>query len=207
VAGWAERTTISLSPSEPALTERLVTDVAGERGVHPVDLVLDLSLDSDFGARFRFATLNDDEVAVAEILRDRHVVIALSDAGAHNSQLCDACYTTDLLGRWVREKGVLSLVEAVRCLTMRPAEVLGLKDRGRLAKGLAADIVLFDPETVGAGALRRVNDLPAGADRLISDASGIAAVFVNGTLIRRDGADTLPAGAPLPGRLLRGCAA
>ena len=204
VVGWAGRTVISHSPSQPEITERLVADVARERGVHPVDLVLDLSLDSDFGARFRFATLNDDETAVGEILRDRHAVIALSDAGAHNSQLCDACYTTDLLGRWVREKGVLSLEEGVRSLTERPAEVLGLDDRGRLKEGLAADIVLFDPETVGASELRRVHDLPAGADRLISDASGIAAVFVNGTLIRRDGADALPAGAPLPGRLLRG---
>src|SRR5581483_6059818 len=117
--------------------------------------------------------------------------------GAHASQLCDACFATDLLARWVREKRVLTLERAVHMLTARPAELLGISDRGRLAEGLAADVVVLDPDAVAAGPLRRVRDLPAGADRLVSDAIGIRAVVVNG----RDAVD--PDG-PLPGRLLRG---
>ncbi len=92
-------------------------------------------------------------------------------------------------------------------LTSRPAEVFGIKDRGRLAIGLPADILIFDPETVGAGPLRRVYDLPADEDRLVSDASGITAVVVNGTVIRNNGVDVLSANARLPGRLLRNGAA
>src|SRR6185503_21030073 len=171
---WA-RTVITSCPSEPALEERIVADVAAERGVHPVDLALDLSLASNLEARFRMPLLNDDENEVAELLVDDHPVLGLSDAGAHASQLCDACFSTHLLGHWVREKGVLSLEKAVRMLTSRPAEIAGIRDRGRLAIGMPADVVVFDPKTVGAGKLRRVRDMPAGADRLVSDASGIEA--------------------------------
>jgi len=88
-------------------------------------------------------------------------------------------------------------------LTSRPAEVMGLRDRGRLAVGMPADVVLFDPRTVGAGPLRRVRDLPANADRLIADARGIEAVIVNGQLLRHHGNDVVDAAGPLPGRLLR----
>ena len=204
LVGWDERAIISYSPSEPGLTERRVFDVAEERGVDPVDLVLDLSLETDLEARIRVPILNYDEDAVAEILQDSLPVIALSDAGAHASQLCDACYTTDFLGRWVREKGVVGLEEGVRMLTGRPAEVLGLIDRGRLAVGLAADLVIFNPEEVGAGELRRVYDLPGGADRLISDAAGIDAVIVNGTVIFRHGVPVAGSDVELPGQLVRG---
>jgi N-acyl-D-aspartate/D-glutamate deacylase len=103
----------------------------------------------------------------------------------------------------VREKQAIALPEAVRMLTSRPAEVFGITDRGRLAPGLAADVVVFDPVTVGAGALRRVYDLPAGADRLVADASGIEAVIVNGTVVRRSGRDVVAPDGPLPGAVLR----
>jgi N-acyl-D-aspartate/D-glutamate deacylase len=131
-------------------------------------------------------------------------MIGLSDAGAHASQLCDACAPTELLGTWVRERGVLSLEDGVRRLTAQPAEVFGITDRGRLAPGLAADVTVFDPETVGCTALRRVRDFPAGADRLVSDATGIRAVVVNGVVIREDGRDAVDPTGPLPGRVLRG---
>jgi len=88
-------------------------------------------------------------------------------------------------------------------LTSRPAEVLGIGDRGRLAVGMPADVVVFDPATVGASKLRRVHDMPANADRLVADASGIDAVIVNGTVVRRDGKDAVAADGSLPGRLLR----
>jgi N-acyl-D-amino-acid deacylase len=131
-------------------------------------------------------------------------MLGLSDAGAHASQLCDACTPTDLLARWVREKGVLSIEQAVRLLTSRSADVFGITDRGRLAEGLAADVTIFDPETVGCSPLRRVRDFPAGADRLISDAVGIHAVIVNGTPIREQGEDVVDPDGLLPGVVLRG---
>jgi N-acyl-D-amino-acid deacylase len=169
--------------------------------------MFDLGLASDLRARYRFAVLNHDEDEVAELLTHPDTVLGLSDAGAHASQLCDACFSTHLLGHWVREKGVLTLAQAVRMLTSRPAEVMGVLDRGRLAPGLAADVVVFDPVRVGASPLRRVRDLPAGADRLVADAVGIEAVVVNGTVIRERGRDRVAPGEPLPGRLLRGGAA
>ncbi len=199
---------ISMCPTEPALEGRLATEVAAERGQHVVDCVLDLALASHLEARFRIAVMNTDEAAVGELLRHPATVLGLSDAGAHASQLCDAGFATHLLGHWVREKGVLTIEEAVRMLTSRPADVFGITDRGRLAEGLAADVTVFDPTTVGCSPLRRVHDLPAGADRLVADATGIRAVVVNGVPIRENGRDVVDAGGALPGRVLRGgCAA
>ncbi|HEY7203507.1 MAG TPA: D-aminoacylase [Methylomirabilota bacterium] len=199
---WA-RTWISWYPPDPSLEERLVSEVAAERGVDPTDLVLDMALDTNLEARFRMAVFNHDEAEVIELLTEPDTVLGLSDAGAHASQLCDACFSTYLLSRWVREKQAIALPEAIRMLTSRPAEVFGITDRGRLAPGLAADVVVFDPATVGASKLRRVHDLPAGADRLVADASGIEAVIVNGTIVRRAGRDAVAADGALPGALLR----
>ena len=201
---WWKRVVITVCPSDPSLEERTLEAVASERGCHPVDAALDIALESKLEARFRLAIMNTDEEDVAELLNDPHTVLGLSDAGAHASQLCDACFSTHLLGHWVREKQSLSLPQAIHMLTARPAEVFGITDRGRLAPGLAADVVIFDPETVACGPLQRVNDLPANADRLISEAIGIDAVIVNGTLIRRDGKDVIDPEGELPGALLRG---
>ncbi len=207
LAGRWDRTVLSYSPKDVSLEERSVTDLATERGVDPSDLALDLAVDSDLKARFRMAVLNTNEDEVEELLKSPHTVLGLSDAGAHASQLCDACFSTHLLGRWVREKQSLELEEAVRMLTSHAADVFGITDRGRLAESVPADVVVFDPETVGASGLRRVNDLPAGAERLLADAYGIDAVLVNGTVIRRDGEDAVDPEGPLPGRLLRNGAA
>jgi N-acyl-D-aspartate/D-glutamate deacylase len=166
--------------NDASLIERKLVDLAQERQVDPVDLMLDLALASDLQMRWRIALLNFDESEVGEILADDHVVLGLGDGGAHMSQLCDACHPTYLLGHWVRELGALSLEEAVRRLTSHPADVFGLHDRGRVGLGLPADLVVFDPDRVGAGPLERVYDLPAGQDRLISRAIGVEAVFVNG---------------------------
>ena len=201
-ASW-ERAWISAYPPDRSLEERRVDEVARERGVDPVDLVLDLSLASNLKARFRLAIANYDEAEVGELLADPNTVLGLSDAGAHASQLCDAPFATYLLAHWVRETRTLGLEQAIRMLTSRAADVLGITDRGRLAVGVPADVVVFDPRTVGASPLRRVRDMPAGAERLVSDASGIDAVIVNGRVIRRDGHDTVDAGGPLPGALLR----
>jgi N-acyl-D-amino-acid deacylase len=203
LAAWWQRTWIASAPTEPGLAERPLAEVARERGLHPLDLALDLGIASELEARFRVAIMNVDEDDVAELLRAPHTVLGLSDAGAHASQLCDACFSTHLLGHWVREKGTLGLEQAVHMLTARPAEVFGLADRGRLAEGWPADVVVFDEANVGASPLRRVHDQPGGADRLVSDGLGIDAVIVAGTLVRRDGKDAVDPDGPLPGRLLR----
>ena len=104
---------ITEHPPEPSLVERRLGDVAAERGVHPVDLMLDLALASDLETRFRLAILNTDPAMVAELLAHPATMLGLSDAGAHASQLCDACAPTELLGTWARERGTLTLEEAV----------------------------------------------------------------------------------------------
>jgi N-acyl-D-aspartate/D-glutamate deacylase len=200
---WWDRTVIAWAPSARELEEQPLAAAAARLGKDPVDLALDLALANDLQARFRMAVMNFDESEVAELITDPNTLIALSDAGAHASQLCDACYSTYLLGHWVRERRTFTIEQAVHNLTQRPAETFGITDRGVLTEGRPADVVVFDPSTVGPGPLKRVYDLPAGADRLISEASGIDAVIVNGTLIRRHGKDALTANDKLPGRLLR----
>ena len=195
-------TEVSHCPGEPALVGRRIHDIAHERGVHAVDLLLDLAAEDAPQVRFRVPLVNFDEDEVEEILQDPNVVLGLGDGGAHLSQLCDACYPTHLLGHWVRERGALSLERAVHMLTQRPAQTFGIRDRGLIAQGRPADLVVFDPQTVGAGPLERVRDLPAGADRLISRPAGIDAVVVNGVVLPAPGA-VWPAGQALPGRLLR----
>jgi N-acyl-D-amino-acid deacylase len=200
---WWDRTVIAWAPSAKELEEQPLAEAARKLGKDPVDLALDLALASDLQARFRMAVMNFDEKEVAELITDPHTIIALSDAGAHASQLCDACYSTYLLGHWVRDKKTFTVEQAVHNLTQRPAEMFGITDRGLLAEGRPADVVVFDPKTVGPGPLKRVYDMPAGADRLVSEASGIDAVIVNGKLIRRDGKDAIADNDKLPGRLLR----
>jgi N-acyl-D-amino-acid deacylase len=203
LGGSWDRTVVSWFPPDPSIEGANVAALAKAREVDPSDLVLDLALESALGARFRMAVLNYDEDMVEVLLTDPHTMLGLSDAGAHASQLCDSCFSTHLLSRWVRERKALSLEEAIRMLTSQPAEIFGISDRGLLASGRPADIVVFDPATVGCTDLRRVNDQPANADRLIADAIGIDAVVVNGELIRRDNADMVDPRGPLPGRLLR----
>jgi N-acyl-D-aspartate/D-glutamate deacylase len=143
---------------------------------------------------------NDDEEQIGRMLNDDALLLGLSDAGAHTSQLCDADFATYLLQHWVRERGALPLEKAVWRLTGQPAELLGFAGRGRLAPGAVADVVAFDAKTVGTRPLERVRDFPAGADRLVARSTGIEHVFVAGRPIRRGGADV--AGAR-PGAIVR----
>ena len=198
------QTWITFCPTQPQLEGRTLDEVMRESGKDAVDLVLDLAIESRLEARFLMSLFNNNEDEVAELLVDRNTVLGLSDAGAHMSQLCDACSYTHLLGHWVREKNLVPLEEAVRMVSSRPAQVFGLKERGVLKVGAPADVTAFDPSTVGASRLRRVSDLPGGADRLVADASGVELVVVNGVPIRQHGKDVVDAEGPLPGRLLRG---
>ncbi len=204
IGGRWEDTIIANVPGREQLNERNLSEVADELGLHPAELALDLGLESDLEARFRVPVANRTEETIAELLTHPATVLGLSDAGAHASQLCDACFATYLLAYWTREKGVLTLEQAVRLLTSRAAEVFGITDRGRIENGMAADLVVFDAQTIGCSALERVEDQPAGADRLISRAAGIDAVIVNGVILREDDHDALDSDGPLPGRVLRG---
>jgi N-acyl-D-amino-acid deacylase len=195
-------TELSYHPDKPQWVGQRLQDIGAKNGSDPVDLMLDLALESGLQARFRTPLVNFQEDEVQEILQDPDVVLGLGDGGAHLSQLCDACYPTHLLGHWVRERKALSLEHAVHMMTGRTARIFGLTDRGLLAVGRPADVVVFDPDTVGAGPLQRVHDLPTGADRLISYPSGVRHVLVNG--VELPPPDSAPAaGWTLPGKLLR----
>ncbi len=175
--------------------------IADAAGSTPLDAMLDIGLAEDLRTTFSAQLLNTNETAVGEMLRHPHAHIALSDAGAHLTFLCDAGFGLHLLGHWSRDLGVLRLEEAVNRLTGQPASIFGMKDRGMLAPGKAADLMLFDPDTVGRGQRYRVQDLPAGASRLTTDAVGLHGVWVNGRQVTD--ANGLLADAPLAGRVLR----
>ena len=199
---WA-RTEISSYPLDPSMEGRNVQQMADEMGQDPVDLMLDMALDANLDMRIVQDVLNHDRDEIDELLHDATTVIGLSDAGAHASQLCDAKYSTEFLSTFVRDRQSFDLETAVHMLSQRPAQVFGIEDRGFLAEDGFADVVIFDADEVGHNGKRRVFDLPSGADRLISDAVGISAVIVNGTVIREDGADTVSSSDSLPGKLLR----
>ncbi|HTT39168.1 MAG TPA: amidohydrolase family protein [Burkholderiales bacterium] len=178
-----------------------VAALAREAAKHPLDFMLDLSLSEGLDTVFTSTLLNSDEEAVGRLLRDPNSIVSLSDAGAHLTFLCDAGFGLHLLGHWARERAVMPVAEAVRKLTSEPAELFGIADRGRIAPGQCADLVLFDPATVGRGKPQRVFDLPAGASRLTTPALGVHGVWVNGTRVAD--ADGMILDAPLPGRVLR----
>lgn len=178
---------ISESNRFPELQGRRVVEVARERGVRPLDVMCELALAEDLETRFRAYIANDEPEAVAGLLTHDHVALGLSDAGAHIDQLCDAPLPTDLLGTWVRDRGVMPLERAVHKLTGEPARMFGFARRGELREGNFADVCVFDPETVGTGPTRRVRDFPADAERLTAEEpTGVRHVLVNGTPIRAD---------------------
>ncbi len=199
---------IAESDTHSDLIGRLVIDIARERGCSPLDVMIDTSLDENLSTRFRSVLANDDPEAIEWLLGRDGVLLGLADSGAHVSQLCDACLPTDLLGNWVRERGVITLERAVHKLTGEPAKVFGLDNtqggRGLLREGMAADITVFDPATVAPGPLRRICDFPANGERLTADApSGVTHVLVNGVPIRMDGEVSAEGTASLPGQVLR----
>src|SRR5579864_1658673 len=175
------------SPAHRGLEGRRLTDLAAGRD--PFDVLLDLALDEpDLGLRVRAILANDDTAEVAKLLVEDHCTFGLSDAGAHVGQLCDAPQATDLLGNWVRDRGVMPLEEAVRRLTKVQADLFGFVDRGEVRPGAWADLVVFDPATVAPGPIRRVRDFPAGSERLTADQpSGVHHVLVNGTPLVAEG--------------------
>ena len=177
-----------------------MAEVARERGVSPVEAMIDIALETDFKAFFRQPIANEDQDQALDMMKHPRSVVTFSDSGAHVSQIMDSSLQTHIFSHWVREKQAFTLEEAVRLVTYDTATHWGFHDRGLIREGMAADLVVFDPETIGARMPEVVNDLPAGARRLKQTANGIAATVVNGEVLLRNNE---PTGAT-PGRLIRG---
>jgi N-acyl-D-aspartate/D-glutamate deacylase len=170
---------------------KTVADVAAQRGKDPLDTFLDLAIEDNLNIQFTMEIFNANEERIPELITDSRTMIGLSDGGAHVDMLCDAGYCTYLLGTWVRDKGAISLEHAVKRITSEPADFFNLRDRGRLAVGLAADVTIFDPKTVGSGKRPEMRtDLPGGGRRLVAMAQGICFTLVNGHVLYEHGKPT-----------------
>jgi len=179
---------------------RTLKDIAAERGTSPVEAMIDIAVENDLQVFFRQPISNEDEDAALAVMKHPRSCVTFSDSGAHVSQIMDSSLQTHLLSYWVRERREFSLEQAVRMITYDTATNWGFHDRGLLREGMAADIVVFDPDTIGPCMPTVVYDLPAGAQRLKQMADGISATVINGQVVLRDNQHT----GALPGQLLRG---
>jgi len=179
---------------------RSVSEIAREQNKDPVEVMIDMALERDLDLFFNQPIANEDQDHVLEMMKHPRSVVTFSDSGAHVSQIMDSSLQTHIFSHWVREKQALGLEQAVRMVTFEPATLWGLHDRGLLREGFAADIAIFDPDTIQPQLPQVAHDLPAGARRLTQKADGILATIVNGEVLMRDCEHT----GALPGRLLRG---
>ena len=168
-----------------------VAAIAAQRGKDGLDTFFDLTLEDDLDIEFVLAQFNVNVERVKDNLTDPNVLIALGDGGAHVDMLCDAGYPTYLLGTWVRERQIMTLEQAIQRLTAQPADLFGIKGRGRLAVGQAADIAIFDPATIGSASRgERRFDLPGGAKRMVMPSRGVEYTIVNGVVAYANGSPT-----------------
>jgi N-acyl-D-aspartate/D-glutamate deacylase len=190
---------------DPALAHligRNIGELAAERGVSPFDAMLDVVVQAKLDVGFvRYQYPNDEWTTSArlDVLKDPRVVLGASDAGAHGEMMVGADFPTRCIGELVRQKGIFTVEEMVHQFSDVTAQLYGLKERGRIAPGMWADIVIFDLDRVGAGPMKKVQDLPAGASRLTTESTGVEHVLNAGMEVVRHGAFT----GHLPGRLLR----
>lgn len=203
LAGW-DRYVIgdTYSAANDGLSGRVVVDIAAERGQEPFDTLVEIVTDDDFRTvLWPMPTDNDDESwrMRQEVWGDPRVILGGSDAGAHLDRMCGSTYTTRLLADCLRGRKLVTLEQAVQMLTQAPAELFGLTGRGTIAPGNHADLVVFDPETVGAENARLVEDLPGGTARLTAGSEGVVRVYVAGVPTVEDGKAT----GATPGRVLR----
>jgi N-acyl-D-aspartate/D-glutamate deacylase len=181
---------------------RTVAEIAKERRQPPLDTLFDIVVADDLRTDLWPIPPDDDAASWQrriEVWRDDRALIGGSDAGAHLDRMCGGRYPTAFLGEICRDRGMFPMSEAIHLMTERPARLFGLKERGRVAPGFHADLVVFDPRTIAAGPVKNRRDLPGGCERLFSAAEGVQHVFVNGIEIVREGRET----GTLPGRLLR----
>jgi N-acyl-D-aspartate/D-glutamate deacylase len=176
-----------------------MAELARAKGVHAVELMIDMALERDLKMFFRQPIANEDQSQVLDMMKHPRSVITFSDSGAHVSQIMDSSLQTHLLSYWVREKQAMTLEEAVKQITYNTATMWGLHDRGLIREGMAADLVVFDPKTIGARMPDVVHDLPAGAKRLKQTADGILNTVVNGEILLTNNEHS----GAVPGQLLR----
>jgi N-acyl-D-amino-acid deacylase len=184
-------------PSPPF---RSVQEIADSAGKDPVDTFIDLALAKGLKQFFLQPLANENQDHVLEMMRHPRSVVTFSDSGAHVSQIMDSSLQTHFLSHWVREKQAFSLENAIRMLTFVPASHWGLRDRGLLREGWAADVIVFDPGKIAPMLPVLDHDLPAGARRLKQKATGLKTTIVNGQVLLKENEHT----GALPGRLLRG---
>ncbi len=176
------------NPKLKVLEGKTIAEIASERGVDGVDALLDVTLEDDLETELTLKSFNTRVDRMTEILNNKDMLLGLGDGGAHLDMLCDAGYPTYVLGTWVRERKALSLEEAVRRMTSDPADFFGIRDRGRIAPGLAADLVIFDPQSVGSAPRpERRYDLPGGGKRMVMRSHGIDTTLVNGVVTWENG--------------------
>jgi N-acyl-D-amino-acid deacylase len=188
------------NPAMKSLEGKTVADIAKERGKDGLDTFLDLALEDDLKIQYTIVLFNANEDLIPALITDSRALIGLSDGGAHVDMLCDAGYCTYLLGTWVRDKQVMTLERAIQRLTTEPARFFGIQGRGQLAAGMAADIVVFDYNTIGSGKRPEMRyDLPGGGRRLVMPAHGVQYTIVNGEILYAEQKHT----GALPGQVLR----
>jgi N-acyl-D-aspartate/D-glutamate deacylase len=185
-------------PANRSLQGRSVAEIAAQQKKEPLDAFLDVVVDEELATVWTLGEINSDTEAVAQILGSPYAVVGLSDGGAHVQFHSNVGNPTRLLGYWVREKGIMSIEHAVRRLTFDSATAFGIYDRGLLQPGMAADLVVFDPDTVQPRKEDIVHDFPSDGWRVRELADGIHYTVVNGEVLMEKGA---PTGAH-PGRVL-----
>ena len=190
------------APENQGCAFRTVADIAAERGTAPFDTLLDIVLADQLRTVLWPNTDDGDDTTWemrAAIWNDPRAMVGGSDAGAHLDRMCGSNYPTAFLGDCLRGRRLVPVEKAVHMMTAQPAQLFGLRDRGLLREGYAADVLVFDPATIGSEPARLVHDLPGDTARLYAGSYGVVRVLVNGVETVRDGS---PTGA-LPGTLLR----
>ena len=190
-----------LEVANPALKtyeRKTVAEAAEMRGKDPLDTFFELALEDDLNIQYTMQQYHEE--GIRRLITDPRTMIGLSDGGAHVNMLCDAGYCTYLLGTWVRERQAMPLEQAVKRITSEPADLFGIKDRGRLQVGRPADVTIFDERTVGSAKRARMQeDLPGGGRRLVMPAEGIEYTVVNGEVLYEHGKHS----GAMPGHVLR----
>src|SRR5262249_7959192 len=181
------------------LKGKSVAEIAREQNKDVLDAFLDLALEENLETEFERREVNSDEAAMKALLTSPYTVIGQSDGGAHVVFRTDYSYSTYMLSHWVREKGIMSLEEAIRKLTFVPASLFGLHDRGLVQPGMTADLMVFDPDTIAPLEPEEAPDLPSGATRSKQLAHGIEWTVVNGQVLIEEGEHT----GALPGMVAR----
>jgi N-acyl-D-aspartate/D-glutamate deacylase len=190
------------SAENEGLQGKVVGDLAAERGVDPFDLLVEIVCNDGLRTILWPMPPDNDPDTWAlrtEVWGDDRAMLGGSDAGAHLDRMCGAPYTTRFVGDMIRGRQLVSLERAVQLITDAPAQLFGLRERGRIAPGYRADLVVFDPETIGSEPATLVSDLPGGSARLTAGSIGVVRVLVNGVETVVDGVAT----GARPGTVLR----